>query len=385
MIRLLVLGPLPPPVGGVETVTQAVLDSSSFAQFDLWHCDTTKSRPKHTQGKFDFGNFYWALIHFARMAKAMFSHRPDVVYMPLTATWSGFWRDAVLACIGKAGKAKIVGHVHAGWFGRVLKVRGVTGWLVRRSLAMFDALLMLGEVWRAQIVEYGYQGKLYVVPPTYNREVHRETSNFTRQYDTRKVTGLFVGHVGRHKGVLDLLEAIARLGSLIQRFVIVGPPQFSGDWEEVMARTKSLGLTERVHFTGQLQGKDLYEMFRACDYLVLPSYAEGLPVVFLEAGSFGLPVIGTPVGAIPELLKSEFNGLLVSPGDVVALSAAIRRLQTNCADRRRLGTQLRSDIDTFHPDVICAKTAGAILDAIQASAEAHPSAVTLAETVKHRP
>lgn len=384
MIRLLVLGPLPPPVGGVETVTRAILDSPAFAEFDLRHCDTTKARPKHTQGKFDIGNCYWALIHFSRMAKAVYSHKPQVVYMPLTATWSGFWRDVVLASIGRLGKAKIVGHVHAGWFGRLLKARGFVGWAVRRSLSLFDALLMLGEVWRAQLAEYGYQGKLYVVPPTYSAEVYREASRYMRQYDTSHATGLFVGHVGRNKGVLDLLEAIARLGPLIQRFVVVGPPQFVGDWEEVMARTKSLGLGDRVSFTGQLQGKDLYDMFRSCDYLVLPSYAEGLPVVFLEAGNFGLPVIGTPVGAVPELLKNGVNGLLVSPGDVAALSAAIKRLHTNSAERRRLGARLRDDIGAFHPDVVCAKAAGAIVDAMQVPTEARPK-VPLPDTVKHGP
>ena len=80
--RLLVVGPLPPPVGGVETVTGAVLESFCFADFDVAHCDLTKGRPKSTQGKFDLGNLRWALIHFGRMRRSLREFRPDVVYMP---------------------------------------------------------------------------------------------------------------------------------------------------------------------------------------------------------------------------------------------------------------------------------------------------------------
>ena len=55
--RLLVVGPLPPPVGGVETVTKAVLESRLKDEWQLAHCDLTKGRAKTTQGKFDLGNF----------------------------------------------------------------------------------------------------------------------------------------------------------------------------------------------------------------------------------------------------------------------------------------------------------------------------------------
>ena len=95
--RLLVVGPLPPPVGGVETVTQAVLESPAFADFDVTHCSTTKGPTKEKVGRFDADNILWALRHFSRMSAAMTRSRPDVVYLAVSGTWSGFLRDAVLA------------------------------------------------------------------------------------------------------------------------------------------------------------------------------------------------------------------------------------------------------------------------------------------------
>lgn len=380
-IRLLVLGPLPPPAGGVETVTCAVLGSDAFTGMDVQHCDTTKKRSKDTQGKFDVGNLMWAVVHFARLTGAMIRFRPHAVYMPLTATWSGFWRDAVLAWIAKRGGARIVGHVHGSWLDRILAPRGVTGRLVRFCLAQFDALLMLGEYWRQMISDYGYRGKIFVVPSTFERSVLEASHHFHRNYDVAESRGLFVGQLGRNKGVLDLLHALARIKAegKTPRFTLVGGPQFAGDWDEILRLREALGLTDLVEMTGILLGDALYERYRRADYFVLPSYFEGLPVVLFEAGCFGLPVITTPVGSVPELIQHDVNGLLISPGDVGALHAAIERLRNDAQVRERLGAAMKEHAARYQPDVICRKIA-TVIRALTTPAHAeNPQAVSSPE------
>jgi hypothetical protein len=162
--KLLIVGPLPPPVGGVETVTKAVLSSPALDRFEVNHCNTTKGRPKQTQGKFDLGNMKWAIIHFSRMWRSCWRFRPDAVYLPVTATWSGFWRDSVLAGIAKLFGAKVIGHVHGAWFDRILVKTGITAKLVRTCLQFFDSLLMLGSVWKKMVEDYGYKSRVFVVP-----------------------------------------------------------------------------------------------------------------------------------------------------------------------------------------------------------------------------
>ena len=358
--RILILGPIPPPVGGVETVTQAILESDKFAQFDTRHCDTTKGRPKQTQGKFDLGNIRWANIHFSRMRLAMKQFKPDIVYMPVTATWSGFLRDAVLARIGKRRGAKVIGHVHGAWFDRILARTGVSGRIVRSSLGYFDTLLMLGNRWKKVVDDYGFSGQVLVVPSTFRREVFERGAAFERDY-SKDGPGLFVGQVGKRKGAYDLLDAVKLLkdrGDSI-KLVLVGPGEFEGEWESLLQKRADLGLEADVTFTGSLGGEELYEQFRNASFFVLPSFDEGLPVVFFEAGAFGLPVIGTPVGSIPDLLKDEENALLVEPGDVEALAAAMHRIHSDPELRRRFGTGLKEDISAFHPDAVCEKIADA--------------------------
>ncbi|RIJ94372.1 MAG: hypothetical protein DCC45_12760 [Armatimonadetes bacterium] len=332
-LRVVVVGPVPPPIGGVETVTQALLESSAMSGFDVTHCDLTKGRPKQTQGKFDLGNFRWAWIHIKRLKKAVREARPHVVYMPLTATWSGFLRDLALARVAKRGGAKVVAHVHGAWFDQIL-----------------------------DRTEYGVRGEVRIVPSTFRREVFERGGEATRHYEGSAKRILFLGQLGKRKGVPELLRALAGVrGDLPEmRAVFVGPGEFEGEWEEMLALRKELGLEEIAEFTGSLQGDDLYAKFRECDLFVLPSHSEGLPVVLFEAGAFGLPVIATPVGAIADLIVHEESGLLVEPGDVDGLAAAIRTAAADAGLRQRLATNLRSAIQPFHPDVVTQSIADAI-------------------------
>jgi len=361
--RLLILGPLPPPVGGVETVTKAVLESPALNCFEVSHCDTTKGRPKQTQGKFDLGNIQWAIIHFSRMWRSCWRFRPAAVYMPVTATWSGFWRDAVLAAIARLHGARVIGHVHGAWFDRILVRGGMTETLVRACLGLFNALLMLGTPWKQMVEGYGYRGRVFVVPSTLRGELFEAGIQFQRNYATAEPLGLFVGQVGERKGVFELLAALHRLKERGKpaRMVFVGPPEGEGDWEALMKRRAELGVEDVSDFMGSLQGDALYQMYRRADYFVLPSHSEGLPVVFFEAGAFGMPVIGTPVGAVTDLLKNDDNSLLVQPGNVDELAVAIERLRNNTEDRERLGSALREAIAVYHPDVVCARIAAAVV------------------------
>ena len=90
--------------------------------------------------------------------------------------------------------------------------------------------------------------------------------------------------------------------------------------------------------------------------LCLPSRREGVPLVLLEAMSFGLPVIATPVGGIVDYVAHEDNGLLVPPGDVDALAASIQALAADPELRDRLGEAARRRIaDQAGPETIAGR------------------------------
>ncbi|NOT34694.1 MAG: glycosyltransferase family 4 protein [Candidatus Eisenbacteria bacterium] len=366
------MGPLPPPIGGVETFTQALLESPVLARFDVRHCDITKGRPKDTQGRFDAGNFVWATRHFARMSRAVTGFDPDVAYIAISGSWSGFLRDAGLGWIARRSRARVIGHQHAGDIADQLARRGLGGRLVRGGFAQFHRLLVLGERWRAPFVEYGITQPIEVCPSTFRREVLERAGDAirSRRADTLPRL-LFVGQVGRRKGILDLLDSLARLraNGIELSLTVVGPAQAPGELQLAFEHAQALAL-DTVAFTGPLTGEPLYDQFRRHDAFVLPSYNEGIPAVLYEAGAFGLAVVTTPVGGIPDLIRDQVNGLLVPPRDGAALDAALARLARAPEERLRYARQLNQDIAAFHPDRVAERVANAV-DAELALASGH--------------
>ena len=122
----------------------------------------------------------------------------------------------------------------------------------------------------------------------------------------------------------------------------------AGEEQESLERqARALGVADRVVFAGPVQ--DPRDFYRCLDLFVLPSLDEGFGLVVLEAMAMGLPVIGTHVGGVPEILTHGVNGWLVEPGDPLGLAAGIQTLWADSALRRRVAeegrrTAMRFDI-----------------------------------------
>ena len=133
---------------------------------------------------------------------------------------------------------------------------------------------------------------------------------------------LFVGSLIRLKGVDDLLTAFEWIATKYSksRLIYVGE---GAKREELQERAKAVALADRVIFTGHLPQRELAEWMASAYCLVLPSLTEGLGRVLIEAMVVGLPLIGTTIGGIPELIEPNINGLLVPPSCPDELAAAL--------------------------------------------------------------
>jgi glycosyltransferase involved in cell wall biosynthesis len=158
---------------------------------------------------------------------------------------------------------------------------------------------------------------------------------------TRRDTLLFVGRLAREKGLLDLLEAASMIVADRQfEITIVGEGPAA---EEAEALTQRLGISERVRFMGFQE--DVRPFLARAALLALPSYSEGIPRVVMEAFAAGVPVVGTRIPGLEELVQSGQTGLLVPLGDVAALAGALTSLLTNDALARSLADQARLVIE----------------------------------------
>lgn len=99
---------------------------------------------------------------------------------------------------------------------------------------------------------------------------------------------------------------------------------------------KSLQIESQTVFLGWVSGQDKDEIFRQSSIFCLPSYAEGFPMAVLDAWTYGLPVITTPVGGIPDVAIDGENMLLFNPGDIDMLAIQLERMIINNRLRERI-------------------------------------------------
>jgi glycosyltransferase involved in cell wall biosynthesis len=161
------------------------------------------------------------------------------------------------------------------------------------------------------------------------------------------ISVLCVGRLVPVKGQLVLLEAVAELvrGGHDVRVGLVGAGPMH---DELAAAARRLGIEERVELTGPLGHPEVLERMRAADVFCLPSFAEGVPVVLMEAMALGVPVVTTRVMGIPELVEDGVSGLLVAPGSRSELVAALRRLIDDGQLRAALGEAARRRVEAEH-------------------------------------
>ena len=152
---------------------------------------------------------------------------------------------------------------------------------------------------------------------------------------------VFVGRLAPVKGVRVLLEAFeqARAGGTDLRLTVIGDGP-----DRTAIQAMAAGLGDAVCFTGYQSQDEVAAHLAESDIFVLASFAEGVPVVLMEAMASGLPVIATRIAGIPELVADGESGLIVAPGDAAALADAILRLVADPAQRQRMGRAGRATV-----------------------------------------
>ena len=223
----------------------------------------------------------------------------------------------------------------------------VSGYRLREKIAGANFLCAIGSFARSQLMKLSPPeswDKFEVVP------LGVDTARFAPRPDPDRAAPfeiLCVGRLVAAKGQHVLLAAAARLKaegrSILVRFVGDGPDRFALEQD-----TRRRGIEDCVRFEGSVNQDRIGEFYRQAGAFVLPSFAEGIPVVLMEAMAMEIPCVTTFVNGIPELIRHGTDGLLVPPSDDVALAAAIAGLIDDEALRKRLGESARMRVLERH-------------------------------------
>lgn len=170
---------------------------------------------------------------------------------------------------------------------------------------------------------------------------------------------LFVGRITYGKGLHVLLKALRYLKESTH-LVIIGPADWDLQYYHNVFSTsiKKINQEEKhkITYLGALDQANIIEWYQKASIFALPSFWEGFPVTVLEALSCETPVVATPVGGIPEIVRNHENGILVPPNNPPKLAEAIQYLIDNKDIRTRMGREGRKSVTrNFSLDVITKK------------------------------
>ncbi|MEK8050127.1 glycosyltransferase family 4 protein [Ideonella sp. DXS22W] len=337
---ILMLGPDPTARGGISAVVSAYAQAGLFADGGVVYLATTGDGTARAKLMRYVGAVFTTLrLLLAGQVHAVHAH----------TSWRGsFLRKSVLLLLAKTSGCKTVLHLHSGGFMDFYRNEcgPLRRWMIRHVFSRADAVIVLSDSWKAQI-------KSIVRHPAIIRLYNPVCVNHLQGATAApgQANLLFLGRMVQTKGIFDLLEAL----SLVRRNGLDFMLRVGGDGDAAPVRdaVDRLGLQGSVQLLGWVEGDQKSALLASAALLLLPSYHEGVPMGILEAMAYGVPVVASRVGGIPEMIDDGVQGLLIEPGQINQLSDAIARLLSNANERAAMGAAAAVRVDqTFAAAVV---------------------------------
>jgi glycosyltransferase involved in cell wall biosynthesis len=235
------------------------------------------------------------------------------------------------------------------------------GQYLTEKIVAADFIICISHFARSQLMKlspYEYWGKLHVSrlgvnPSVFSPRVTPRDSNLLFEI-------ICVGRLTPAKGQHVLIDAVKLLtdaGRHVRLRVVGG----GVDGDSLKRHVRQLGLTEIVVFEGAVNQDRIHALFAQANCLCLPSFAEGIPVVLMEAMSMGIPCVTTHITGIPELIRHGESGLLVAPSDVRGLAENLALLMDDPGLAQRIATAGRAKVLADYDLTRNVSTLGALL------------------------
>lgn len=279
--------------------------------------------------------FYFALAVLRVLGAGMLG-RIDLLHIHM-AEYGSVVRKLFVLHLGRLLRTPVVLHLHGANFREFFEgLPAALRRVVVSSMNRARRVIVLGPYWAEYIERIGV-----------DRERIRIVRNAVpgpAQPPVRQGSGpcriLFLGVLTERKGMPELIEALGsdELRALSWNMQIAG----NGDAEPYRALAERLGIDDRLEFLGWVDSPQARALLASSDMFVLPSRHEGLSMAILEAMSFGVPVVATPVGDVREAVEDGVTGRIVPVQDPASLARALAELVRDPELRRRLGDQARA-------------------------------------------
>lgn len=322
--KIVMVGTSPATQGGISAVINTLAEAGLFkrmgVRYIVSHCDGGR-----------FQKISRAVLGWCQLLGMLCSLRVGLIHVHM-ASRASFWRKSFYLVLAVLFRVPYVIHLHGAefkiFYGRESSAR--VRYCVRRVFQGAATVIVLSDSWKVWVDQQ--------FPGVKSRVLHNpvQVPDVLPEWENRKMGRvLFLGRLGRRKGVYDLVQVADILKQRGYSFVIMLGGD--GDVSAIRAEARKLHVEDCIDVLGWVRGKQKQDLLASAMVYILPSYNEGLPVSVLEAMAAGLPVVTTSVGGLPELVSEGNDGYLVVPGDVDSLADRLGMLLSHPEVAQRMG------------------------------------------------
>jgi glycosyltransferase involved in cell wall biosynthesis len=340
--KILFILHLPPPVHGASMMGQYLMENKKVNEtFDCRYINLTTSSKIDDISSFNQAKIFILMKLYWKVLRTVVGRRYDLCYLTINSHGAGFYKEMVIVFILKLFRYRFIYHFHN---------KGVSNcqnnWLLsslyryqfRNSRAIMMSPLLYPDISKympEENVHYCANG-IPVIPGIDINELNK----FKRNRDVTEL--LFLSNMMTEKGVFVLLQACSILKSQSAKVRTT----FIGDWGDISEDdfrrfVSSNNLGHEVSYEGKKYGNEKNEYLKKTDIFIFPTLNDIFGLVNLEAMQFGLPIISTNEGAIPEIVRDNYNGFLVPRNDPEGLAAKITELVNDPELRQEMGRRGR--------------------------------------------
>jgi glycosyltransferase involved in cell wall biosynthesis len=337
-----------PVVGGAEVAVKELTDRMSELQFDLVCAKLKKGLPDLEQ----MGNvtvhrvgFGFAidkyLLPFLGPLYALRNTPAGTAVWSIMASYAGF--ASLFYCWLRPSAKMLLTLQEGDPLEKYARRLGVFGFLQRAIFRRANRVQAISRFLGEWAVKNGFRGSVDIIPNGVDIEGFSKPIDESRRKQLREMFGfgdedivlVTASRLSLKNAVDDVVRALPSLPSRC-KFLVIGVGEDEG---MLRALVEALGVKDRVVFAGYRTHAELPELLRASEIFIRPSLSEGLGNSFLEAMAVEIPIIGTPVGGIPDFLKDSETGVMCEPRNPESIAKAVERLLSEPGLRARIVKQ----------------------------------------------
>lgn len=338
-MKLLLIIKVPPPITGV-TLTNIHVKELLSKLNDIF----LKSIEITYKKKLSSKNYIYSIFVFFKVFFSLLYNiiviKPDIVYFQLSLFGFSFLRDFFILFFIKIFKIKIVYHIHGKGIYNVYKNSAFFRFLYKFTFKN-EYIICLSNMLKNDL-ELFESNKIFIV----NNGIKKNKIHKLQQKKNKDISVLYLSHIQLSKGIIDYILSIKIFSSKYYfiknkvKYYIVGE-EYDISKKYIINFLKDQRLNDFVEYLGPKYNDEKIELLNSIDVLVYPSLNDAFPLVLLEAMQFGIPVIATREGAIPEIVDDGITGFLVDKNSPEQIAEKLKILLENHDLRYQMGVAAR--------------------------------------------